>query len=135
MDLSKLDLTELDLSASAEAGNVVEIEHPISGEDTGIRITVLGTDSKKYKDKVREQQQARFNKAARSRSRKSANIGMSDEEASELLAACTVSWSGVKENGDEVPVEQAARIYTKYSWIREQVDEFMGDRANFFTTA
>jgi hypothetical protein len=56
-----------------------------------------------------------------------------ESDGLELLAACTKSWSGVVIEGKQVAFshEAAADLYTRFPWIKEQVDTAIGDRANF----
>jgi hypothetical protein len=56
-----------------------------------------------------------------------------ERDALELLAACTVAWSGVVVDG-KVPAcspEAAAEVYRRLPWLREQADEFANARENF----
>jgi hypothetical protein len=63
-----------------------------------------------------------------------------DEEACETLARCTKAWSGIPTGwidgkADPAPAEctfsNAAKLYGRMRWVREQVDEFIGSRENF----
>lgn len=60
-----------------------------------------------------------------------------EAEAVELLAALTTGWHLLDLAGDVVDVaftpENARELYaaTKMTWLREQVDEYVGDRGNF----
>lgn len=53
----------------------------------------------------------------------------------ELLTACTASWN-LTWNGKqpECTPENVRKLYAEQPWIREQVDVFVGDRANFPST-
>lgn len=57
------------------------------------------------------------------------------EEAAETLAKVTLSWQGVEFNGEELPctIANAKKIYMVpgLKWLREQVDLFVADEANF----
>jgi len=137
-----MDLSNFNVEKMAEQGAWLELENPESGEvlesDDGepIAIKVLGTDSKAWRNKNRQFQQRRIAKMARSRS-KQIDYTMSDEDACELLSECTVDWRGIVDDGEELEFskEAAESLYLKYIWIREQVDSFIGDRANFFPSA
>ena len=137
-----MDLSKFNVEKMAEQGAWLELEDPSTGDvlqgDDGeaIAIKVLGTDSKAYRNKNREYQRARIAQMARSKSRK-IDYTMSDEDACDLLAECTVEWRGIVDEGKEVEFskEAAHDLYMKYIWIREQVDAFIGDRANFFPSA
>jgi hypothetical protein len=95
-------------------------------------ISVSGHDSATFKNAIKERAKAQM-------SRKSADVDFiaNDKEAVELLAKCTTGWTGITEGGKELPFStaNAIYIYTKYNWIREQIDNAIGDRANFFMSA
>jgi len=134
MDLSKINIEQM-----AEAGADMELVHPVSDETmlqddkSPITIKLLGTDSKAYRNKNRDFQRKRIAKMTKSRS-KTIDYTVSDEDACELLAECTIGWSGIVVKGKPVEFskEAAESLYLEFSWIREQVDVFIGDRANFF---
>ena len=134
-----MDLSNLDVSKKAEDGAILELEHPVTGdplinEDSGeaVSIIVLGTDSKTYREKQREYQRKRLSKMTKKRG-KEMDLTMSDEDACDLLATCTIGWEHMVENGEELEFskEAAYKLYMKYHWIREQVDVFIADRENF----
>lgn len=137
-----MDLSNFNVEKMAEQGAWMELENPETGDvlksDEGepVAIKVLGTDSKAWRNKNRLYQQRRIAKMTRSRS-KQIDYTMSDEDACELLSECTVGWKGIVDDGEEVEFskEAAFDLYMKYIWIREQVDSFVGDRANFFPSA
>jgi len=111
----------------------IQLKHPVSKVDLeGVTISVSGHDSATFKNAIKERAKAQM-------SRKSAEIDFStnDKEAIELLAKCTVGWSGITEGSKELPFTfaNAVYIYTKYNWIREQIDAAIGDRSNFFMSA
>lgn len=60
-----------------------------------------------------------------------------EESASELLAALTKDWKLFNFDGEEIDYpcnrKNAVDLYEKpeFNWIREQVDAFVSDRANF----
>jgi hypothetical protein len=129
-----MDLSTIDLTKSAEDGADLILEHPVTGEPLDIIITLAGTDSSSYRMKQKEIQNKRITKMARG---KKADFSTSDEEACDLLAGCTLGWVGIVESGKDVEFSKsnAKDLYTKHLWIREQVDVFIGDRANFFLNA
>jgi hypothetical protein len=51
----------------------------------------------------------------------------------ELLAKCTKSWIGVVIDSKEIEFsyDNVLMIYERFPWIKEQVDQAIGDRANF----
>jgi hypothetical protein len=131
-----LDLSALDTVAGANAGFEVMLYHPKTREDTGAVITILGRDSDKFREITNAQSRRRVNKMQKGGFR-GANSALTPEELEkeqiDLLAGCTLGWSGINREGVplEFSVENAKAIYRGFPWIREQVDEAMGDRANF----
>lgn len=130
-----MDLNKLDLSAQADKGADLSLEHPVTGEELGITITLLGTDSAVYRNHARELQRARIAKMAKSRNKK-IDFSVTEDEEADALAVCTVGWSGVVLNGKELEFshDAAVDLYVSYPWIKEQVDAFIGDRANFLAS-
>lgn len=138
-----MDLSKLNMSVMAERGATLELENPVDGEplmqddgETPVTITLLGQDSKVWRNKNREYQQKRIAAMTKKRSR-TVDYTVSDEDASEMMAACTIGWDGIVEDGEavEFSADNAYDLYMKYAWIREQCDAFIGDRANFFPNA
>lgn len=129
-----MDLNDINLSEQADAGAELNLEHPVSGEKIdGMVITLAGSDSKAFRAKQKEINASRLTKMLK---RKSAGLQHSDDEDCDLLASCTLGWSGIVAGGEKIKFSHAAakKLYLEHNWIREQVDEFIGNRANFFTT-
>ena len=126
------DLAKLDTAKVAEEGAELRVAHPTTGEDLGITITLIGTDSKTFRDISKSRATASLKKKTRE-----IDLDQNESDAVELLAKCTKGWSGITENGKEVAFsyDNAVRIYTKYLWLREQIDRFMADRSNFLPSA
>lgn len=142
MELSKLD-GELNLAAAAEKGAVLELMDPRTNEteplldDDGkpVTITLLGSDSATY--------QRAFAEAMKSRKMLKVKRGgvqidfeQTERDQIDLLAACTTAWDFTK-NGEPYACTRAnaAQLYTKQKWIRDQVRAFVDDRANFLGEA
>jgi len=123
------DLAFLDTAAVAEQGAELALLHPGTGKALGITIRLAGVDSDIYRKASRKITEKRLNRG---------RVGKLDLEAVEdegltVMAACTLGWSGVVVDGQELPCtrDNAQAVYRRFPWIREQVDAFMGDRANF----
>ena len=132
-----MDLSNLDVVALAEQGVTVELKHPATGEsltnDKGDKmiVVVAGSDSKIFKSEVN----ARVKQNMLKKSKKDdVDIEGMEKRGAELLAKCTLSWSGIQEAGKDVAFSVAAAqsLYLKYPWIKEQVDAACGDRAELF---
>lgn len=128
-----MDLDQLDTRRGADNGFDVQIRHPETDKPIGTVITVMGMDSDTYQQKALEHQRGRMQRVAKKGRMAIADPAAMEEQAIELLVAATVSWSGLKKGGEEVPFSAAAAhsIYRDFPWIREQVDEAIHDRANF----
>lgn len=133
------DLKALDTKSGANEGFEVEIIHPATLEGTGLCITVRGEDSDVYRKHSNLQQRRRLKKTIQR------GIGGIDDapedmeqDAIQLLAACTVSWR-MKDNGkvmyegEDFPctAANAARLYESLPVVRAQVEQAIRNRANF----
>lgn len=119
-----MDIGKFETSEKSNAGADLTIRHPETGKDTDIVITLLGADSKAFRDASRE-------------ARRDALKEQSEdprEMTIRVVTACTVGWKGIEENGE--PVEHsddaAVDLYTRYPWLLAQCDRFINERANFF---
>jgi|SRR5581483_2279004 len=127
-----MDLSVYDTAKTADGGAVLEVRHPGTGAKLkGVRITLLGADSPRWRAAQAEKVNRRLSEA--SAGRRAANIEDADEDAIELLAAATIKWEGVELDGKalECSTENACVLYRRLPWLREQADRFIADRANF----
>lgn len=117
-------------------GEWLEILHPVDGtvirdeDGKALRVCLVGKDSEDY----RKAQRAITERRLRSRSKANRmNARGLEREAVEVLVAVTKDWEGFGENGAvlECTPENVRKAYTDHIWLREQVDEFVDDRANF----
>ncbi len=127
-----IDIADLDIRAAADEGTEVELLHPITREKLGIVFHILGSDSFAYRDKRTELARRRVQKYDNGRG-PNINVDEIEDNACELLAACTTGWSSFPENGKEITFseKEAYRIYRQYPWIKEQIDAAVSDRAIF----
>lgn len=117
-------------------GEWLELLHPVTGElirdeDDGLmRIELVGKDSKEF----RKAQRAITSRRLKSRSKANRiDADALEHEAVDMLVACTKGWEGFADEGELLEFNPAnvRKVYTKYAWIKEQVDEFVDDRGNF----
>jgi hypothetical protein len=133
-----MDLSVFDTQEKAESGVEMVLENPMTGEPLmdkngkPVTITLLGVDSWPYQEHAKAIQAKRVQRMVHSKAG-----GDTDAEEMALLAACTVGWSGIVLDGQELKFsEGAARdLYQRFPWIKDQVDRFIGDRSNFFAGA
>ena len=122
------DIESLDTVTACEEGADLEIVHPRTGEPLGIIISVVGADSPTYRSELHKL----ANKRAK-RGRGVLNSESIEADNIELLVACTRGWSGLDYKGAALAFSpaNARMVYKDFVWLREQVDAFIGDRANF----
>lgn len=128
-----MDLSELDLTAKADAGAEMRLHHPVSDEplssDDGkpITIRVLGQDSREFRAAAAEL-------AERMQGRKRLSVAAAEAQSVELLARCVKAWSGIVWEGKPLPCtpENVRMVLRERKWVRDQVDAFVTDRAAFF---
>lgn len=129
------DLKELDLTAQASAGRMLTLRHPVTKavlQDTDgapVTITAMGTDSATYRQRVQERIDRL--RADEVKHRTSAEY---DADSLDDLVMMTVTWSGVGLDGKALPCTHAniRAVYTRFRWVREQVERFVGSREDFF---
>lgn len=130
-----LDLSQFDTVPAANQGQVMEVLHPatnqplLDDEDNPVTITLAGIDS----DVFRKAQRAATNRRLAMKGRTKITADELETDALETLVACTLGWSGIGMNGEALECNHAniRKVYTEFRWLREQVDEFVGDRAAF----
>lgn len=132
MDISKFNFKE-------SAPGTMELTHPateatLMGDDgKPITITLHGSDSNVFRAAVREYGNRKLAKGS-----KKQTMEELDQITVKILAKATVAWSDnliVSGEHPECNVENAEKLYSEYSWIKEQVDAFVNERANFLTNA
>jgi len=122
------NLDALESAPKAEAGRPLELLNPDTGEKLGITITLRGSESSTYRSTFRAQVDRRMN----NRQTKTTMATM-ESDAIDLLAACTVGWSGILIGNQEFPFshDNAVALYTRFAWIKRQADAFVSEEANF----
>lgn len=135
-----LDFASLDTTAACDKGFDLELRHPKTGEGLGCGVRIVGKDSEVFREHNRALINARIRaNAMRQRRNKDPEVITVDRmeaDAINLLAACTMGfWGGVMLDGVplEFSEENARKFYARFPWVREQVDEAIGDLENFMT--
>lgn len=134
------DLNDIDTKKLSEAGVALQIKRLdgtplVNAAGESVTITLLGPDSAKYRALTRESIKKRLDRRVQGAS----DVTMDDldqieRETIEILVVCTVGWTGVRTpEGETIACTQdnARRLYENYPVVREQVDAFVGNRANF----
>lgn len=133
------DFASIDTKKLSESGVpllILKLDgKPLADKDGNpVRITLLGPDSAKYRALTRENIRRRLEKRALGAAATEFDVDEVERETMEILAVCTVAWEGVNTpQGEAIPcsLENARKLYEAYPVIREQVDAFVGNRANF----
>jgi len=147
-----VDLDDLDTGKASDAGAEIELLHPTLKTPTGIFVGVLGKHSEVFREHIRERTNERIKREAAANKRgkedETPTAEQVEEKAIELLVLCTTHWRSETRNdkgevieskpiivhrGQELPftVANAKMLYSRLIWMREQVDEAIGDLENF----
>lgn len=137
--MADLSALKSQLGIDTNTPTKVPLEHPVTREplvekDTGelAHVLVVGPNSSAFN----KAQKANQNRRLRLKPQQ-INADLLETEAVELLASCTTGWFLVNFEGEPVDfpytAENARALYRDDSltWIRNQVDRFLGDEGNF----
>lgn len=126
-----MDISKLDTVTGANKGASMTVYAP-DGEKTDISICLVGADSDIYRKALRKRQDRRL-AMLQKRGKQKMSSAEIEEEGIALLAACTMGWENLEENGKPLAcnLENAERLYRDFPDIQRQVDEFIGESANF----
>ena len=129
-----MDVKQYDVVTAAEDGATLTLRDPVSGEALDATITLVGSDSERYRQ-AQSEEQSKLLKRKQSGERLDAEEWR--EQACRILARATISWENVEEGGQTLDCSEAnaRHIYRAYPWVREQVDAFVAQRANFLATS
>ncbi len=129
----------MDLNAlkpvKADKGATLDILHPETEEPIeGMSITLLGQDSAVYRKMQLSKQQAILNRMAKGKKAAELDAEKLAEDTIDDLVKLTVKWTGFEINGEALAAtpENFRMVYTEWPWIREQAQEFVANRSNFF---
>jgi hypothetical protein len=131
--MSAFELNSLAVKESVE----VQLRHPVSDEllwadeakSQPVQAILWSTSSKPYRNAITEMQNRQLK-----RGKKQASAEVMREESIKLLTACTQRFDNIQLDGVALDNEDAIRamyINEKYSWVKSQVDEALGDIGNF----
>lgn len=122
---------------NAKESSFMPLRHPATGQvlkdDAGNQVgfTLGGTYSEAWRNKLNRMANSKMNK------RQKATAEQNFEELGELFAAVTFDVHNLELSGEKITPKNVVDVYNngEYGWIRKQVDEHIGDDANFFDTA
>lgn len=127
-----LDLSSLEVIEGADMTVMHPVEDtPLEGSDgKPVVFKVVGIDSEQYRSAQRAAQNRRLSK----KNRLKITAEQLEYEVLESLVACTIGWSNnfeVDGAALKFSSENAKDLYLRFPWLREQVQDFVEDRANF----
>ena len=134
MDLSKLAI-------SSESTSTMEVVHPgtldplVDDQGKPVTISVYSPESEQMKDFERSM----FNKAVKKMRQRRNQNSMDYEQIQSTIVdravAATAGWENIAFDGKELACnpKNARMLYTKISWIKNQVIDFLNDEGNFMT--
>ena len=121
-----MDIANLNTKQASNKGAALTLKHPVTGENLDT-IILAGMESDAFRKAKHEMAQRRIDAQGK------VSVAEVEADAVKLLASCVISWGDLTING-VTPTDSAA-VLTEYSWIREQVDAFVSNRANFLQSA
>jgi hypothetical protein len=126
-----MDLTEF--KGKSDEGAELVVLHPGTGERLDVVIQLAGHDSEAWR-RAQHELAASVLKKQKTGDGIAEAFEQRESNTAKVLASVTLGWTGIEEDGREVPFSKsnAVRLYKTYPWLREQVDRFVGNRANFF---
>lgn len=110
--------------------NTLVPKHPVTGESIGdMQFVVSSKDSSEY-----EKAKNTIIKRRKDSGKLELSIEEYQEEEINLLAELIQSWSGVEWEGTKLNCTHGnkVKILREIKWLRDQIDNFSGKRANFF---
>lgn len=136
----QFDLAQIDTKTLAEAG----VDMPVRSLDgkpllarngQQVAICLLGADSTKYRALTRAQVRKRMDQLAGGKQALTeADMDETDRDVTDILVACTVGWTNVLDTEGAAiffSEENVRKLYAAYPVVREQVEAFISNRANF----
>lgn len=132
-----MDLSKLDTSRLSDEGVKLHLLHPVTSkplfadpaQKKPMTITVLGSDGERFNELRRELIDDRI---AKLQDQRKPDMRSIEDAAIEHLASITIGWENLIVDGKPFEYSKAnARKLYQQKWIREQVERFANNRANF----
>lgn len=129
MQETGIDLDALDTRRASEEGVELQLKDPRHGAPLAAWVRVRGYDSASYDDAQVELQRRRIQRMPAERP----TPETLREDALDLAASLVAGWRGLTRAGAPIAYSApAARALLRdYPWVREQVEAFAAQRANF----
>lgn len=125
----------MDISAIKPSERTIEIKHPVSGENIGIRVTLMSPDDERLKPTIR----AINDKAIYLKQRgKSFSADEVESNNIRLMIATITGWEwytkdvSFKGRKPECNPESIREVLNSLEWFKKQIDEELSETKSFF---
>lgn len=138
-----MDLGKFDLKRSANKGAKCYLKSPADGKtELPVFFNVLGRDSDTYRKFFKEAQMKLMNDKIAGKKIDEKSFEDSEIEDVEFLANLITGWGETEDGKDSATIlidekklkcdyNNIVKVLTQYTWIREQINAFIWNRANF----
>ena len=111
----------------------VALTHPVTGEDLGVTVKMVGKNSRRFKDKFYEAIAEASSDAENAKS-SAERMKAAEARGATLIAHCIIGWSDDEFFGGMYSAERALEIVSnpETAWVREQLDAAIVDEKRFF---
>lgn len=126
MDISELTPDELSL----------EIRHPATDENLGVRVTIMSPDDKRMKTSKRRVTDQNLQKQKRGKTLKAVEV---EENENALIIATMTGWEwygddvNFKGEKPEFTPKMINAVFAKLPWFKAQIAEVLDDEKGFFS--
>ena len=123
-----MEIGEIETRAAHESGADITIRYPDTLKPSDLVITVQGVDSSSWREASKKSQRELISIISRGES-----IESTDSFELDALVSCTLGWKGLTKDGKayKFSAKRCRALYENAPNIRDQVDKFIGTRANF----
>lgn len=127
----------MDISDLKPAERVVEILHPATGEELGVRISLLSLEDQKLKQLKRRLTDERIRLESKGKSFKAADL---EENGNEILLASVTGWEWYSQNitfhgqKPEFNRKNFLEVIGELPWFKAQIEVAISDEQAFFQT-
>lgn len=137
-----MDLTQF--KSTGSEGAVYTVKNPKTGEPLDLKITMFGPDSVQYRAAMLHTARQNLKTAGEQKAPEDMSdsdiigaVAEDDQLKTTILVMCTAGWVNLEENGKAVKFskDEAQRIYTEYTWLRNQLWVWLNNQSNFFTVS
>jgi len=126
----------IDLNSVKPVERVIEILHPATGQELGIRVSILSITDPKLKKIKRRVQDERLRLEARGKAFKSEDV---EENLNAIVFNAMVGWEWYGDvcfNSEKPAFNQrmVKEVFEELPWFKSQIEEAIGDEQAFFQT-